>query len=124
MARFGEWIEIKTRPLTEEEKKEYEDECEWYEFIYDCELPDHGQEVLISTRYGVAITTFYTDMGCYFENYEDEDDVVAWMPLPYKYAKESKSGLPTIKEIKEKAYREGYEFGYDKGYSDGFGMAK
>lgn len=91
MAKFGEWVEIKTRSLTEEEKQEYEDESEWYEFMYDCELPDHGQEVLIQLHYGIALTTFYTDMGCYFENYEDEDDVLAWMPLPKEFVKDGEN---------------------------------
>ena len=27
MAEFGKWIEVITRPLTEEEKEEYKDEC-------------------------------------------------------------------------------------------------
>ena len=85
MAKFGEWIEVKIRPLTEEEKEIYEDGCE---FIYDCELPDDGDEVLISNRYGVAFTNFYTDYGCYFENYEDEGDVLAWMPIPKPFVKE------------------------------------
>lgn len=91
MAKFGEWVEIKIRPLTEEEKQEYKDEAEWYDFMYDCELPDHGQEVLIQLHYGITLTTFYTDMGCYFENYEDEDDVLAWMPLPKEYVKDGEN---------------------------------
>lgn len=96
MARFGEWIEIKTRPLTEEEKADYCQEYEYYAdeepmFIYDCELPNCEQEVLVTTRGGyVDKTLFCNDYGCYFEQYEDEDDVVAWMPLPYKYVKENK----------------------------------
>lgn len=80
---MNKWIEVKVRPLTKEEKEEYCDEIEWYEFIYDCPLPDDGQDVLITTKYGnVEMTTFYTDCGNYFEQYEDGDDVLAWMPLP------------------------------------------
>lgn len=79
------WIPVKTRPMTEEEREYYEyDDCG---VIYDCPLPDDGQEVLITSKCGyVEKTTFYTDMGCYFENYEDYDDVIAWMPLiaPYQ----------------------------------------
>lgn len=88
MPTVNEWIPVKVRPLTEEEKESYADEE--YEFIYDCPLPNDSQEVLITTKYGVEKTTFYTDCGCYFENYEDEDDVIAWMPLPDKYEKEVK----------------------------------
>lgn len=76
------WIPVKTRPLTDEEK----DVCgENWSFIYDCELPDDEQEVLITTNMGsVEQVTFYrhSEYGCYFEYYEDEGDVVAWMPLP------------------------------------------
>lgn len=78
----GEWIPIKTRPLTEEEKEEYPD----YSFMYDCQLPDDGQEVLVTSSCGyVRLDTFYRDDGCYFEYYCDEGDVVAWQPLPEPY---------------------------------------
>ena len=81
------WIPVKTRPLTEEEKEEYADEG--FEFMYDCPLPEHGQDVLITTKYGyVEKTTFFTDCGDYFENWDDEDDVLAWMPLPKPYKEE------------------------------------
>lgn len=51
--------------------------------IYECPLPDDGQEVLITSKYGsVDKTTFYTDCGNYFENYEDYDEVISWQPLP------------------------------------------
>lgn len=76
------WIPVKTRPLTDEEK----DVCgENWSFMYDCELPADEQEVLITTNTGsVEQVTFYkhSEYGCYFEYYEDEGDVVAWMPLP------------------------------------------
>lgn len=80
------WIPVKIRLLTEEEKEEIGYE---YDYIYDCPLPDNYQDVLITTPYGVQTTTFYTDYGCYFESYEDEGDVIAWMPLPEPYKAES-----------------------------------
>ena len=43
------WIPIKTRPMTEEEKEEIGHE---YAFMYDCPLPDDGQDVLITDCYG------------------------------------------------------------------------
>ena len=78
------WIAVKTRPMTEEEKEYYSEYLfEGNGFIYECPLPDDGQEVLITSKYGsVDITTFYTDFGNYFENYEDYDEVIAWQPLP------------------------------------------
>ena len=88
------WIPIKTRPLTEEEKEHYisigwsEDSLE---FIYNCPLPDDGQEVLITDSMGnVELDTFYSDDGCYFENNCDADEVIAWMPLPQPYKESDK----------------------------------
>lgn len=87
------WIPIKTRPLTDKEKEEYADLGygeDSINFMYDCPLPDDGQEVLVTTRYDEVNTdTFYRDDGCYFETYCDEDDVKAWMPLPEPYKAES-----------------------------------
>lgn len=78
------WIAVKTRPMTEEEKEYYSEYLsEGNGMIYDCPLPDDGQEVLITSKYGnVDKTTFYTDCGNYFEQYEDYDEVIAWQPLP------------------------------------------
>lgn len=78
------WIPIKTRPMTDEEKEEIGHE---YAYMYDCPLPDDGQDVLITDRYGnVEIDTFCSDYeGVYFENNCDDDEVTAWQPLPEKY---------------------------------------
>ena len=87
------WNPITTRPITEEEKKEYESlyGAECLEFMYVGALPDDAEEVLVATSYGsVALDTFYIDAeGCYFENYCDEDSVIAWarIPKPYKEKK-------------------------------------
>ena len=83
----GGWILIKTRPMTEEEKEYYSEYLfDGNGYIYECPLPDDGQEVLITSKYGsVDMTTFYTDYGNYFENYEDYDEVIAWQPLPEPY---------------------------------------
>ena len=82
-----QWIPVKARPLTDEEKNNY---GENYTFMYDCKLPADEQEVLITTNMGsVEQVTFYrhSEYGCYFEYYEDDGDVVAWMPLPKPYRK-------------------------------------
>ena len=73
--------------MTEEEKDFYSEYLfEGNGLIYECPLPDDGQEVLITSNYGsVDKTTFYTDCGNYFENYEDYDEVIAWKPLPEPY---------------------------------------
>lgn len=79
----NQWIPVKTRPLTEEEKEIYPD----YTFIYDCRMPEDGEEVLITTKYGVYADRYYwDDCGCYFEDHYDDGEVLAWkrFPEPYK----------------------------------------
>lgn len=83
-----QWIPIKTRPLTDEERKENPEVL----FYYDCPLPDDGEEVLVTTFLGdVRMDCFYRDPedGCFFETYCDEDDVKAWARIPKPYKAES-----------------------------------
>lgn len=93
---YSPWIPIKTRPLTAEEKEHYADlgySEDSIGFMYDCDLPEDGQEVLITERRGnVVVDTFCRDDGCYFEDNCDEDDVVAWMPLPAPYEPQESEG--------------------------------
>lgn len=83
--KYTEWIPIKTKLLTEKEKEEMgtESDC-----MYDCPLPDDGEEVEITTHLGdVTLDVFYCGSdGCYFEQYCDDGDVLAWRhkPEPYK----------------------------------------
>lgn len=82
--RASGWIHIKTRPLTEEEKKEYPD----WSYILDCELPDDGQRILIHCVYNdhesVQLDEYYDDCGMSYldSGYELGEEVDAWMPLP------------------------------------------
>ena len=86
---MSEWIPLKTRPMTKDEKEHYinmgrsEIIADFGE-ILTCPLPDDGQEVLISQGGIVCIDTFYQDDDCYFEN-ADINDVDAWQPLPEPY---------------------------------------
>lgn len=90
-----EWIPMTTRPMTEEEKDRYREQLEYVDdaVIFNCPLPDDGQEVLITVYGETELDTFYNDSvdGCYFEN-RDIDDVEAWMskPKPYKADREDK----------------------------------
>ena len=88
-----EWIKIESRPMTEEERKEWsknfvfdiEDEDA---NIYTSKLPDDGQEVLVCNKWGrVGIDTFSDDpdYGVGFEENGDMDGIVAWMPKPKPY---------------------------------------
>lgn len=74
------WIPIKLRPATEEERQN------GIEDVLNCQLPDDGEDVLVSTKYdGVRMDTFYKEPdGCYFESC-DIDEVRAWMRLPEPY---------------------------------------
>lgn len=84
------WIPIVRRPMDEEETA-------WAlerfgagapEAIIVSQLPDDGQEVLVSDRRGVvSVDTYYDDAGCYFDGV-DIDDVLAWMPMPMPYTEE------------------------------------
>ena len=79
-----QWIPIKFRPITEEEKQWHED---WYDGadVLECPLPEDGQEVLITYCGETEMDTFINDgIECYFEN-RDISDVEAWMPLPKSY---------------------------------------
>jgi hypothetical protein len=95
------WIPIKTEKISEAEKKElaerYDmspedfDDC----WRYACKMPEDNQECLITTSvWGyVVIDTFHIDEegAMYFEEHEDEDEVLAWMPLPEPYTKEERT---------------------------------
>ena len=76
------WIPFTRRPMTEEEQKDYPN-CT---FIFDCVLPDDGDEILVSNGRFVWMDTFCTDIdGCYLDVGDDIDEDMAWMPLPKPY---------------------------------------
>lgn len=89
--RPNQWIPLKTIPMTDEESTFFRDWAEYGAELFDCPLPDDGQEVLVSWGGNVCIDTFVRDDrdGCYFEGV-DIGDVEAWQPLPKPY--ESKEG--------------------------------
>ena len=81
---MSKWIPVTYREATEEEREMY-----GFEIMYDCELPEDGQEVLITSKYGIVdCTTYHDDYGSYFEYFYEVGMVIAWMPLPEPYAKE------------------------------------
>ena len=89
----GKWIPIKMRPMTAEERAYFEEhfgpclDCE--AVMYDCPMPEDGQSILISTRWGVDVDTCDADgqfMG--LETRGDWNGVLAWMPLPEPYAED------------------------------------
>ena len=91
------WIPIKSRPMNEEERREWSERLGYdldddEAVIYISQLPDDGQDVFVCTKYGrVYIDTFYNDEGCYFDDNGDMDGIVAWMPKPEPYKKQEDS---------------------------------
>ena len=60
-------------------------------------LPKDSIDVLISTSYGIVETAWYAhpddysiNKGEWRDTYADEDEILAWMPLPKKYKGEQK----------------------------------
>lgn len=87
----GDWILVHSRPMDEEERKEYSKRLgfdsgyvdEEDAVIFTSQMPDYGQEVLVVNKWGtIKIDTFYNDVGCYFLENGDMDGIIAWMPLP------------------------------------------
>jgi len=95
---YSPWIPVRTRTMTKEEVKEFnesefdypmdEDKENW---TYDCCVPDEPCQVLITTAWDeVRCVEFGRDGSfVWFEGFEDRDDVKAWMPLPEPYKAES-----------------------------------
>ena len=76
------WIPFSRRPMTEEEQKDYPN-CT---FMFDCVLPDDGDEILVSNGRFVWMDAFCNDIdGCYLDSGDDIDEDIAWMPLPKPY---------------------------------------
>ena len=78
-----EWIPFTQRELTEEEREIYPEGG----FVFTCQLPKDGEEILITNGKYVWVDTFYNDGECYFEVIDDVDDFTgyAWMPMPEPY---------------------------------------
>lgn len=85
------WHEIATRPLTEEEKSEYAErgyaDYEIPEYMFSCEMPKDGQEILVTTSWGVSQDLCMIDCdecNCLFEleTRGDWDGVKAWADMP------------------------------------------
>lgn len=79
------WHKVTTRPLTEEEKAYYaEMEIGGIEYIFDCEMPEDGQEILVATKWGTDkdICCNDCDYGIGLEGRGDWDGVYAWAEMP------------------------------------------
>lgn len=89
----GEWIPITYRDMDAEEIKQFEAEfgtlAEEDKKVFSCHMPEDGQDILISTKYGVASDTCcYDGYGYWLDMHDDWEGVDAWMPYPKPYNKE------------------------------------
>ena len=82
-----QWIPIKTRPMTDEEKDYYSDvlgvDQEYYGgYMFDCQMPEDGQRVWVQTKNGY-IYDDVCERDDFFglEGNGDWDEIVAWMPM-------------------------------------------
>lgn len=80
---ISEWNELVFRNLTPEEKKEYANsDCS---YVVE-NLPDYGEEVLVTNGKNVWVDSFDEDDYVYLSGTDGEiDGVTAWMPLPNPY---------------------------------------
>lgn len=85
------WHEITERPLTNDEKAEYAErgyaDYEIPEYMFSCEMPEDGQEILVATNWGVSQDLCMIDCDeCNnlfeLETRGDWDGVKAWADMP------------------------------------------
>ncbi|TWT12061.1 hypothetical protein [Streptococcus sp. sy004] len=80
-----EWIEIKTRPITDEEQELYP----YLDCMFDCQVPDVFENVLVTLSDGRIDVDMFDDYGYGGVGFSEyDDDVIAWMPLPVPFRKE------------------------------------
>lgn len=103
MAEYVEkivWHEVTTRKLTAEEKAECEEhgyaDYEVPEYMFDCKMPDDGEEILIATNCGVDKDVCGVDCDglnsfISLEAHGDWDGVIAWAEMP-KYKGDADNG--------------------------------
>lgn len=82
----AQWHKLIFRNLTPEEEKEYAN-FDWSYMVEN--LPDYGEEVLVTDGKNVWIDSFDEDAYVYLSGTDsDLDDVIAWMELPEPYKEE------------------------------------
>lgn len=97
--KMGEWIPVKTRPMTQEEREYYElhwdaDLDDDEAVLFDCPMPYDKQTIWVTTKNGYLFQdTCENDDGYIgLEGNGDWYDISAWMPVfvpePYKEEKD------------------------------------
>ena len=87
MSDAKRWIPVKTRPITEEERRYYAKSLGWdmtddEAVMFDCKMPEDGQEIWVCSKCGnVSTDMCVIDEGIGLEGNGDWLDIVAWMPF-------------------------------------------
>ena len=78
-----QWIPIKWHDCTDEDREKYGLSSDIVA-VFDCEMPDDNQQILVTTTHGyVNQDVCYIDDGFSLDSGWDWiDDILAWMPLP------------------------------------------
>ena len=80
----SQWIPFEVRELTDEERERHPD----WEWILDGDIPEDGQEILVSRGKWVTADTFYDEGECYLDGGWEIEEGMAWMPLPRPFREE------------------------------------
>lgn len=83
------WIPIKWHDCTDEDREKYGFNNDIV-VVFDCEMPDDNQSILVTTSHGyINQDVCYIDDGYSLDSGWDWiDDIKAWMPLPEPYREE------------------------------------
>lgn len=83
------WIPIKWHYITDEEREESDYPKDWV-YLLDCEMPEDGQEIIVTTKHGyVEKDVCYLDDGYSLDSGWDWiDDIAAWIEMPPVYQEE------------------------------------
>ena len=81
------WIPIKWHDCTDEDREKYGFSNDIVA-VFDCEMPDDNQPILVTTFHGyVNQDVCYIDDGFSLDSgFDWIEDIKAWMPLPKPYA--------------------------------------
>lgn len=87
-----QWIPIKWHNCTDEDREKYGFGNDIVA-VFDCEMPDDDQPILVTTSHGyVNQDVCYIDDGYSLDSGWDWiDDVKAWRPLPEPYRKDGEA---------------------------------
>lgn len=83
-----QWIPVKTRPMTDEEREHFADVLDYIPeddeaVMFDCLMPEDKQRIWICTKCGNVFDDVCEDDDGFIglEGNGDWDDIVAWMPM-------------------------------------------